>query len=67
MARGAGNLCSFQVNLGILTIHKSVEINLSLGDLINLPNSQSERKRARTREAETGGKIDSVRFNAHIG
>lgn len=50
MAWGAGNLCSFQVNLGILTIHKSAEINLSLGDLINLPNSQSERKRGEEME-----------------
>lgn len=58
MAWGAGNLCSFQVNLGILTIHKSVEINLSLGDLINLPNSQSERKRAEEMEGERERQVE---------
>ena len=42
--------------LGILTIHKTVEINLSLGDLINLSPSLCEmRERERERERERGG------------
>lgn len=41
---GAGGLCSLQVSLDILTIHTSVEIDLSLGELINLSYTVSERK-----------------------
>ena len=49
-----GRLCSRQVSLGILTIHKTVEINLSLGDFINLSLCAMSR-RDRGRERERGG------------
>lgn len=47
-----GTFAAAKSGLGILTIHKTGEINLSLGDLINLSRSLCEMSR-REREEVT--------------